>query len=435
MIPAALLRLGVILLFALFLYGCGGGTAMQEEPDLAQTRLEAYDAIETSIQKLTAALVQGASQSAEVSIAFDAPQFERFRPPVEGDPSVKIDVQHGGGSLSLDSSEHTVEEPHRILYQQSPLVIVTPPPGSTYDYPYSHDSQEWTLFDYDPEGSEMAYVAISWNNHDVTDYLAAGYWIDTVGDIAEGPAETAHVGVFVEGSEFGPRHGLDRVATLPETGTATYIGHSAGMYTYYYGASAARFSRPDLIGARETTVWSGSAKLQVDFGRGKISGCIGCIVEGLPESAVIWESDGDLKFADGSQTVNSATYHNRDDVHFTRYYLQETDLVAPGGTMRGTLFIENDYDSFPFVGGDGGTSEGVWEARFSHRPNAIGRPDPRLPDDLRPRILGGTMVGTWTGSDGQELPGVEPTHGDFVGYFLTAPKSTARLNFPRPQEN
>ena len=281
---------------------------------------------------------------------------------------------------------------------------------------------EWTLFDYTPEGSEMAYVTVSWDNHNVLDYLAGGYWMDITGDItkrfSQGSPNAVYVGAFVDGPEFDPGIERARVATLPNTGTATYTGHAAGMYAYYYGASAAVFDRPELIGGRDTGIWSGNAQLHMDFGRGKISGCIGCLVEGLPESAVIWESDANLELVNGYRTVISATYHNRDGAHLARFRLEETDVAPPGTIMVGNLIVENDYDQF--VGGSGGTSEGVWEAQFSHIPNASGYP----------RIIGGTMAGTWTGSDGQNGEPGGATHGEFVGFFFAGPKSEAEPNFP-----
>lgn len=421
-----------LIAFVLVLHGCGGSTIIApvevvqepesapEEPSLTDARHWANASVEASIENFIDASNRGEAPSVTVATKFDAQQYPRFFPPVGGDPTLEIDVTHPGGSLSLNSNDHALEEPHDVLYQQSPLILVNPPASETYNYPYSHDFREWTLFDYAPQGSSMAYVGVSWDNHNVLDYLAGGYWIDVEGDVLNGAAGAAHVGSFIDGPEFDA--GVERASTaaLPDIGTATYIGHSAGIFTYYYGAGIALVDRSELLAAREIGVWYGVAQFHADFDRNKISGCIGCLVDGLPESAVIWESDGNIELADGTRTVTSATYHNRDGVHLARFRLQETDLAAPGNAMFGNLVIENDYDRL--IGGDGGQTDGVWEGQFSHIPNASGIP----------RIIGGTMAGTWTGSDGRNGEAAGTTRGNFSGFFFAGPKSEAQFNFPIP---
>lgn len=402
------------LLFAFILTACGGGGG-SSSPTIVDARHQSHSVAEDTL----AALAAGEMQAGTVSTRFEAPQWQRFRPPVEGDPQVSLTVEHTGGKFTLGSRQHTITEPQDQSYHQAPLVLTYPPPAQTYDYPYSHSSQDWTLFDTEEESTRTAYVHISWNNYDPTDYLAAGYWMDIEGSLHDRqiPSEV-HAGAFVDGPEFdasGP-------AQLPISGTATYLGHSAGMYTYYYGAGSVRFDRPDLVGARETAVWAGNVQLLADFDTMKISGCIGCTVSGQPESEIIWESDGHLELADGFRTVNSATYHNRDGVHFTRIYLQEADIQSPGQRMHGDVTVENDYDLF--VGGDGGSSYGSWEGRYSGLPDGDGAP----------RLVGGTFTGAWVGSDGQNNEPGGPTHGEFLGYFFAGPEGNARGNFPRPTQ-
>ena len=389
---------------------------------LADARMASYSGVAESIRNQTEFASGGATQPAVVFTTFDATQFQRPMPPVVDDPSVEVNVSYPWGILSLDSREHAVEEPHRhrLQHQPSPLILVTPPPDATYDYPYAHDFDEWTLFKYRPQDTEMAYVSVSWDNYNIIDSLSGGYWVHAHGDLANYPSYTANVGAFVDGREFDAWIERPAAVTLPATGSVTYIGHSAGLYTYYYGAASALFDRADLIGGQEIGVWSGNALVHVDFDRGRISACIGCLVQGFPEAAVVWESDGHVELVNGQRTAISATYHNRDFVHFSRIRLQETALAVPGTAMTGDLTLENDYDFF--VGGDGGTSQGEWNGQFSHIPN---------PDGF-PRIIGGTVRGTWTGSDGRngETGGV--THTEFVGFFFVAPKSRARFNFPLP---
>lgn len=408
----------------LALSGCSSGNLAPDSPTIAEARYQSNPGVEKSISGMVEAAVSALEdgnpipRTATVHTAFEAPRFERFRPPVDGEPQVRLQVSHAGGEFTLDSQRHSVEEPQVRSYRPESVVLVYPPPGESYNYPWSHDLREWTLFDDSPGRTLMGYVAVSWDNYNPYDYLAGGYWVDVAGDAAQGPSTEAYVGAFVDGPEFDPGIQRDAVATLPETGTATYLGHASGIYTYYYGAVSAQFDSPELIGAREMGVWAGVAQLNADFGRRKISGCIGCTVQGMGESEVIWESDGHIELANGHRTVISATYHNRDGVHFARYYLHEADIAPPGNTMAGMMTLENDYD---LIVGHRGTSAGVWEGRFSLNPDANGNP----------RLVGGTMMGTWTGSDGQNGEPGGPTHGEFAGFFLAGPKSGARVNFPR----
>ena len=114
-------------------------------------------------------------------------------------------------------------------------------------------------------GGVAAGVSVEWNNTDVTDYVAGGYWL--YADLVGGAFE---MGAFIDGPAFD-----DVAVQMPVTGTATYRGRAAGVYI-----SQAGFDTLSPVGTFEQGEYGGRAHLTADFGRNQISGRIDQIEAG-----------------------------------------------------------------------------------------------------------------------------------------------------------
>ena len=176
--------------------------------------------------------------------------------------------------------------------------------------------------------SAVAYV--SWSDSDPTDYLAGGYWIhyDYEGEMSALTITGTEIGAFVDGPE------LDGPASLPASGTATYLESTQGFYAQGRGA--------------ETEIGSFAAiiELSADFGSNTVSGCVGCTgsIELTSSGNETSESETTLRL--GPADIGSdGSFSNR-----------EVRLVTPGVTYS--------------------ANSGAWGGKFSNVPDAAG--DPRL---------------------------------------------------------
>ena len=309
-------------------------------------------------------------------------------------------------STTLSSVNHSVQE----TLDRSPLVPFPSPPG----LPNGHDTYEdWTLFNYSETGTSSAYVLVSWNRNNPTDFLANGYWMLLDGNLQSDLINNAEVGAFIGGSEFS-----NSPATLPASGTATFRGRSSGMYTFYYGPAWAVFD-PVLPGTQDSGIYTGIATLTANFANNTIEGCVGCLVPGASPGIVVGETVGDTIFpiASGSRGELKAVYHNFPfDGDITRISPDDIDLDNLPGLSRMILKpapIDRDTGTFMVHDGvtfqtdyfPGGTATGSWGGRFSNRPAGNG-------SDI-PRLVGGTIGSQWS----------HPTAGRtrLVGVFFAAP--------------
>ena len=114
-------------------------------------------------------------------------------------------------------------------------------------------------------GGVAAGVSVEWENTDVTDYVAGGYWL--YADLAGGAFE---MGAFIDGPAFD-----DVAVQMPVTGTATYRGRAGGVYVSQSG-----FDTLNPVGTFEQGEYGGRAHLTADFGQNQISGRIDQIAGG-----------------------------------------------------------------------------------------------------------------------------------------------------------
>lgn len=375
------------LLFAVaatfMLASCGGGG--RGEPTIRDARIASHALVEMEGRKAAnnapvlthpTSITQSLDSAASVSTTFDGTNVE-----------LTID-RRTGGDFTLNSATNSVTEP---LYR-------APLPSSPVS---GHTFREWTLFDSSRTGTSTAYVTISWDNSDPTDYLAGGYWMHLSGDLSNESIASADLGAFIDGSEFSS------APTLPVLGTATYRGRASGLYTFYYGPGWQ--DHPGILeltghggpanGTEETGVYTGIATLTANFETNTISGCIGCMLPGEDPLKVIMETAGDILDPNGKRDRLYAIYLNAPGRSFARIRLGEAPIDSSTGTFTSSdVTLEVDY----YPAQTGSTSQGTWGGKFSNIPDGSGDP----------RLVGGTTGAEWSNPEGGRAV--------FVGNFFAA---------------
>lgn len=254
----------------------------------------------------------------------------------------------GGNSVSLSTARHSLEGD----------TATSPVTGRQFTYAlvYQHDASRFTL----------ARVAVDWARDDPMDYLAGGYWLHAVGDVAEGRIREAEIGAFVDGPE------LRGTPTLPVAGTAAYSGFAAGAYTALLGIEFG-----DDRGRQDIGEFEADVSLTADFENGTIAGSLDNIV--VDYLAVT--PDGQVE------------EHGRESVGY-ELTLDEVS-IGDDGTFVGTD-LGLTHPLVPV------TTRGSWGGRFS-TVNDVGG---------NPRIAAGTIGGTGSTVGGTEV--------SFVGGFYGA---------------
>ena len=242
--------------------------------------------------------------------------------------------REGSNEFVLDSATHSVQETVVDATAQQEYFIS---PEDRFPIPASlapgHEYRRWTLFDYSKSGSSVAYVSVSWNNSDSSDYLAGGAWMHLDGDLQSGePVSVASVGAFVDGPEFSS------APTLPTSGTAEFRGRASGLYTYYYGPGGQeQFGELfPAAGSEESGIFAGVTTLTADFGRNTISGCIGCHEGGNNPDLVLLETIGDIVFPNGFRHALYGGYLDIDPPDLT--------TTPPAGSYARILLGEASID-------------------------------------------------------------------------------------------
>ena len=255
----------------------------------------------------------------------------------------------GGDSVSLDTARHFVE---------GGTDDASPVTGRPFTdaLVYRHDASQFTL----------ARVAVDWARDDPMDYLAGGYWLHAVGDVAEGRIREAEIGAFVNGPE------LRGTPTLPGAGTAAYSGFAAGAYTARLGIEYG-----DDRGRQDIGEFEADVSLTADFENGTIAGSLDNIVVDYLATT----PDGQVE------------EHGRESVGY-ELTLGEVSIGDDG------TFVGNELELVhPLVPV---TTRGSWGGRFS-TVNDVGG---------NPRIAAGTIGGTGSTVGGTEV--------SFVGGFYGA---------------
>ncbi len=210
--------------------------------------------------------------------------------------------------------------------------FTTPIPG--------HRGQAWRFLKDEKHGTSLAYAAVSWDPGDPADYLMAGWWAyypdQHPPDLD--PLDTEEYSI-VDGPEIDPAHPPE----MPVSGTASYVGLAGGVYTYVPSAT---------IGERHFVFdgMEGLATVTADFGKGTVSGCIGCAGDLTARPAVAPASRGDV----------------RHDISDYELHLLEQPFGA-GTFDAGAAEVRHPTRDVTF-------SEGHWGGGFSNKPDATGNP-------------------------------------------------------------
>ena len=215
------------------------------------------------------------------------------------------------------------------------------------------------------ESTTIARGGVDWDSADPTDWLGGGYWIHI--SHPSGVAQGVEVGAFIDGPEISGR------PTLPVTGTATYAGISAGLYTTLYGRDLG------ITGSTEVGEYEGRLVMTADFADASVSGRVDNIrIQGM-------YTDG---ITGGTQFIAP---------HLTDYAGNLGRLsIAGDGTFRGSG-VALSSPTIPIT-----SSSGNWGGRFSTVPDKAGNP----------RIVAGTLAGEAATAGG--------TSTAFIGAFYGA---------------
>ncbi len=241
---------------------------------------------------------------------------------------VEIVEERGGRTYKINSEEHTV--------QSTPIPARIP----------GHVAQSWLMVRPEAEGTQMAYVIISWDNNDPTDYLAGGWWSVFPQDEEEVDLFTAdRLVYFIDGPEIDPTN----PPVLPVTGTATYAGISSGLFQY---VEAVGYAQHYMFAEFLAPV-----QLTADFDAGVVQGCVGCTGE---------ITAGEVHIASLLQSQTAAATPRADPSGY------ELHFGPVGWREDGTIYQEAMtvmHESRTVAG-----SEGVFGAYFSNRPVQTGEP-------------------------------------------------------------
>ena len=206
-------------------------------------------------------------------------------------------------------------------------------------------------------GIAFVLVQTRWNDADLTDYLAWGYWVSLEFDLdAEDLSglAVAGIGTFVDGPE------LRGTPTLPGGGTATYEGEASGLYAYVHGGEPA--------GSFEAGLFSSMARLTANFDADTIEGCIGCT---------------------GGMIVLAGDAASEEDSAIEPETIPANIVLSPAPVGPDGTFLD-DGVTVEIAGRAIEASSGAWGGRFSDIADAAGDP----------RLVAGTAGAEWTESDG-----------------------------------
>ena len=334
------IRVFCVIAAAFLLVACGGGSQSNIQatvPPNMQAQVNAQDVQGSS---------PGSTREAMSQVATSLPAFGSVTQSVNRDgvsgissdrASITLDEdretltlrvdRQSGTDLVVTSDAHLVAS---ILTESSPL------PDHTH-------VGEGLLVNYDTDETTIAYVGVSWDDDDLTDYLAGGYWLHFSGDVLGSNFTVDEAGAFVDGPEVS----ITNRPTMPSQGLATYLGEAEGLYASHDASS----------GESEIGLFNGDMELTANFSAGTIGGCIGCGI---------------------------GVYVN---FYLTGYRVRlgATDIEANGVYRGASVTIE--HPTIPIA-----SSSGTWGGMFSNQLNSEGEP----------RLTAGTVGGQGSLSDGSK---------------------------------
>ena len=323
----------------LSLSACGGGGSDNEPvtsqpPPTAETVASARAAAASQLHEITGRVASSLPQFGSVvqSAGVDIARVSGVSTTFSGNLSLTVS-RAGGGSTTLNTVQHTLDS--------SPLSSVVE----------GHSSRSWGVARVTNDGLSAARILVSWDNEDMSDYLAGGYWMHLAGDTQALRYTGVEVGAFVDGPELS----LADPPTMPTLGSASYQGPAAGIYAIEYGTDAALltgYARGSIEGGEFASI----IDLSADFGAGTISGCVGC-TGGVYFTGVVAD-------AVSGETASFANVHSP-----TRVRLGATSIDANGTFRSRSVTLETSQTTVA-------TSSGAWGGQFSNIPDSEG--DPRL---------------------------------------------------------
>ena len=330
------IRVFCVIAATFLLVACGGGGGGSQSN--MQAQINAQDVQGSS---------PGSTRAAMSQVAISRPAFGSVTQSVNRDST---GITTDRASITLDEDEDTLtlrvgrqagtdlvvtSDDHLVI---SRLTESSPLPDHTH-------VRDGLLINYDTDETTVAYVGVSWDNNDTTDYLAGGYWLHFSGDVLGSNFTVDEAGAFVDGPEIN----IASRPTMPSQGSATYLGEAEGLYGSYDASS----------GQSEIGLFNGDMELTADFSAGTIGGCIGC---------------------------GSGVYVNFDSTPTGYRVRLGTTNIKDDGVYSGKS-VTVEHPTIPIA-----SSSGTWGGMFSNQPNSEGDP----------RLTAGTVGGQATSDDGSE---------------------------------
>ena len=177
---------------------------------------------------------------------------DRVETTIDANGELNVVVRDGNGhvSLELNSRDHESDNLNGTAWMDD----------SAVDFPQDWSGNGWILSKQVGDEIVVALAYTAWEDTDITNYLAGGYWIK--GSESGGVEEMGTFGDAGAGSVFAYYDDPASSWNKRVTGTASYLGAAEGAYVGSDG---------------DAGVWWSRLKLDADFATSTISGCVGCL--------------------------------------------------------------------------------------------------------------------------------------------------------------
>ena len=222
------------------------------------------------------------------------------------------------------------------------------------DFPSNWSGNGWVLSKRDGDDTVVALAYTAWEDTDVTNYLAGGYWVRF--NENDKVAELGTFGDAGPGSGFSYYDGQDSSWEKPITGTATYLGSAEGAYVESNGDGG---------------VWWSRLLLSADFATNSISGCVGC-----PEADP------------GRSDRGIYTYTTIEDLKADRWTEEDLYIALRSGSIGNDGSFEGTLKVLELSTDNELPSQGKWGGLFSENSRASTHPSQAV------GTLGGTAEGS-----------------------------------------
>lgn len=259
-----------------------------------------------------------------------------------GELALTVRDSNGEVSVQLDSRDDLFENLNGTAWMDD----------TEQDYPQGWSGNGWTLAKQEGNEVVVGFAYTTWEDTDVTNYLAGGYWIK--GNEVDGVTE---IGAFVDtgpGSIYSYYDDQNASWQNPVTGTATYLGEAEGAYV-------------DSVG--DAGIWWSRLMLSANFATNLITGCIGCPA------------------ADPSQNDRGIyTYTTLDDLRDDQWTEEDLYISFREGSINNDGSFEGTLKLLELSTNTELDSNGKWGGIFSENTST----------STHPLEAGGTLGGTTT---------------------------------------